>query len=366
MKKTVTLLCSVWTTRCKSKAPKIESDKNKRLMPPTLRCWMTSVRMLLRRQRRTYLRSKGISWFKTSASVRSPSSRTRSWLILTTGTLSWSSITSKPQTNWNKRECQWSSMPSASLRKTRRSSFWGPRLTSLKKAWDRLSPTSRKSGSCLNSKTSRSWTSNRRSSKISTSQFVRKIKRALTWNRFARWFWTSDLTSNSSSSSPWSKSRKRKEGSLSRSLRLNRAINNPNSCPWSSQAANSQRRITRVSRRPHSHNRRSQLSLTIWTGRTVRPFSVFSSLRWTLGRQREVGEMRLPLKVVNSAAEVLGPLATKARVWIKIWTGASGTMIRRQATMDSTRSSRCTMMKVTTTKKTLMKFTLEKESEAFC
>ena len=261
-------------------------------MPRTLRCWMTSARMLSRRPRRTYLRSKGISWFKTSVLARSRSSRTRSWPILTTGTLSWSLIMSKLQTISSRRECQWNSMPSASLRKTRRSSFWEPRLTYLKRAWDRSSPTSRKSASCLSSRTSRSWTSNKRSSKISMSLSVRKTKRAPTWNRFAKWSWINAPTSNNSSSSPWSKSRRRKEDSLSRSLQLNRAISNPSSYLLSSLAANSQRRTTRASRHPHSHNRRSRLNLTIWTGRTVRPFSVFSSLRWTLERQLEAGVMR--------------------------------------------------------------------------
>ena len=255
-------------------------------------------------------------------------------------------------------------MLNASLRKIRRLSFWGPRLTSLKKVLDRLSPTSRKSGSCLSSRTSRSWTSNKRSSRTSTSQSVRKIKRALTWNRFARWSWTNAPTSNNSSSSPWSKSRRRKEGSLSRSLRLNRAINNPNSCPWSNPAANSQRRTTKASKHRHSHNKRSQLNLTIWTGPTVRQFSVFSFLRWILGRQRDAGVMQWLVKVVSRAVVVLGgKLATKVQAWIKIWIGASGTMIRRQAKRDRTRSSRCTMMRVTTTRKTLMNSTLERESE---
>ena len=40
-------------------------------------------------------------------------------------------------------------------------------------------------------------------------------------------------------------------------------------------------------------------------------------------------------------------------------------MIKRQAKRDRTRSSKCTMMMVTTTRKTPMKCTLERESEAF-
>ena len=40
-------------------------------------------------------------------------------------------------------------------------------------------------------------------------------------------------------------------------------------------------------------------------------------------------------------------------------------MIRRQAKRDRTRSSRCTMMRVTTIRKKPRKFTLERVSEAF-
>ena len=40
-------------------------------------------------------------------------------------------------------------------------------------------------------------------------------------------------------------------------------------------------------------------------------------------------------------------------------------MIRRQVTMDNTMSSRCMMTRVTTTRRTPRKFTLERVSEAF-
>jgi len=221
---------------------------------------MTSERMLLRKQRKTSLKSKGISWFRTSALARKPSFKMKSWLTWTIGIHSLNWIMTRPKTSCSIRACPWKSMPRDSLRRPRRSSFSRPRLTYLRKVWARSSLILRRSVSCLNSKTNRSFVSSTKSSKTSTSLSDRRTKKAQTWSRSVRWSWINVVILSSSSLSPWSKSKKKSEDKWRQRCKPSRATSNPNSCLWSNLVASSPRRTTRASRPQPSLIRRSQLN----------------------------------------------------------------------------------------------------------
>ena len=134
------------------------------------------------------------------------------------------------------------------------------------------------------------------------NQFAKRIKKAQTSNKFARWSSTSDQTLSSSSSSRWNKLRRRSADNSNLKWQQSKVTINRSSFHWSSREANFQKKTSRANKTLPSWTRKSLLSSTILIGQIERQFFAFFFQKWTLETRRVAGVMLSPSAVLKRHA----------------------------------------------------------------
>lgn len=244
----------------------------------------------------------------------------------------------------------WRNMLRGSLKRIRKLSFLKPRSIFSRRVLVRSLPTLKKNVSSLSFKTSKLSGSKTRSLRICTSQSAKRTKKVQIWSQSARWYWTRDLTLNSSFWSLWSKSRRRSAVRSKRRWLQSKATLSLSSCPWSNLAANSQRRTTNRSRTPNS-NRRFQWSWTTSTGPIVRPCFASCSPKWTREMQLAAGAMLLLKTSLRKAGVLRLPKMAMEMEPIKTWTEVLETMSMVTINSSSHRTNSSTTIKNITIRK---------------